>query len=98
MSYYVYVMVDKAYGSMFVGRTTNLIKRVNEHRKNLIPGFSGKYSTKRLVYYEEFDNYNLAASREALFNKWLGRDWLIGIIRTKNPTWRDLFSDLVVTN
>jgi len=80
-------------GTLYIGVTNNLIRRLCEHRDGLVPGFTKRYGVKILVHYEVFDSIGVAIDRETRLKKWKRR-WKIGLIEEKNPEWRDLFSDL----
>ena len=90
--YYVYIMTNKS-RTLYTGVTNNLERRVQEHKQKLVPGFTAKYNINRLVYYEVTDNVYSAISREKEIKGWL-RAKKIGLIKSKNPEWRDLSSDL----
>jgi putative endonuclease len=90
--YYVYIMTNKS-RTLYVGVTNNLERRVQEHKQKLVPGFTSKYNINKLVYYEVTDNVYSAISREKEIKGWL-RAKKIGLIKSKNPEWRDLSSDL----
>ncbi len=93
-NYYVYIMANQPNGSIYIGMTNNLIKRVYEHKNDLIDGFSKKYKTHDLVYYEIFNDAYSAISRERQLKKW-NRQWKINLIETENPNWKDLYPELV---
>ena len=93
-SYFVYIVASKRNGTLYIGVTNNLIKRVYEHRNNLVEGFTKKYSVHKLVYYEETNNINSAISREKQLKKW-NRNWKLELIEKKNPNWQDLYETLV---
>lgn len=90
---YVYIMVNKR-PTLYTGVTSNLIKRVYEHKNNLIEGFTKKYSVHSLVYFEITNDINAAISREKQIKKW-DREWKIGLIEKNNPGWKDLYSNLI---
>lgn len=90
--YYVYVMASKRNGTLYVGVTGNLTKRVFEHRNNLTEGFTKKYSIHNLVYYEITNDINAAILREKQMKKWK-RQWKINMIERENPGWKDLFAE-----
>jgi putative endonuclease len=91
--YYVYIMASKKNGTLYVGITGDLIKRVYEHRHGLVGGFTKKYRVTRLVHYEVFDDPQQAIAREKRIKKWY-REWKINLIKTSNPQWRDLYSEI----
>ena len=88
MAYYVYVMSNRA-GIAYVGVTNDLARRVMEHKKGTLPGFSSRYQTTRLVYYEKFQYVDDAIAREKQIKKWR-RDKKRALIRDLNPMWKDL--------
>ena len=77
-----------------MGVTSNLIKRVYEHKNNLVSGFTQKYKIQNLVYYETTDDINSAITREKQLKKWK-RAWKIELIEKNNPGWRDLYFELI---
>ena len=94
MSYWVYILASKPRGTLYVGVTNDLVRRVAEHRDGVVPGFTKTYGVKMLVYFEEHANVHEAIEREKRVKRW-ARDWKIALIREKNPEWRDLFDDIV---
>ena len=74
--------------------TGNLLKRLDQHKNNLVKGFTAMYGVHRLVYYEQYRNVNDAINREKQLKKW-NRQWKIELIEKENPQWRDLFDELV---
>ncbi len=89
-SYFVYVLVNKKNGVIYIGVTNDLYRRVFEHKQSIIPGFTQKYHVSRLVYYEFFDNVEDAIYREKCLKEWR-RQWKIELIEKQNPHWEDLF-------
>ncbi len=92
--YFVYVLASKRNGTLYIGVTSDLMKRVYGHRNNLIEGFTQKYHVHNLVYYEATGDINSAIEREKQMKKW-ERRWKIQLIKKNNPEWKDLYSDLV---
>lgn len=90
---YVYIMASQYKGTLYVGSTTDLIKRVWEHKNKAIPGFTERYSVSQLVYYEIHQTITEAARREKRFKNWC-RQWKINLIDENNPTWRDLYEEI----
>ncbi len=88
--YYVYILASKRNGTLYIGVTSNLIKRVYEHKKNLVDGFTKKYNIYKLVYYEITDDAESAIRREKQLKKW-NRKWKINLIENSNPEWIDLY-------
>ncbi len=90
----VYILASIRNGTLYTGVTSNLLKRVWEHRNDLIDGFSKKYSVHTLVWYEIHETMESAIYREKCIKKW-ERMWKIKKIEEMNPGWRDLYHDLV---
>lgn len=93
MAFYVYIMASQKNGTLYTGHTDDISRRAFEHREGLLPGFSRKYRTKRLVWYEVHDSRESALTRERQIKKW-NRAWKIELIETRNPQWRDLYLEL----
>ena len=91
--YYVYILASNQNGTLYVGSTANLVKRIWEHKNKVTPGFTAKYNVNQLVYYEEHELYVEAARREKRFKNWC-RKWKLDLIEKLNPTWRDLYEDI----
>jgi len=79
---------------MYIGVTSNLVKRMYEHKQGLLEGFTKKYKVKDLVYYEQANDVNEAIIREKQLKKW-NRQWKINLIEKENPGWLDLFDGLL---
>ena len=92
--YYVYIMASQRNGTLYIGVTNDLIKRVYEHRNDMVDGFTKHYGVRNLVYYEEVGDVNVAIAREKTLKKWR-REWKTDLIETFNPDWLDLYQDLV---
>jgi putative endonuclease len=90
---YVYILASGLYGTLYTGVTSNLIRRVWEHREGLVEGFTKEYGVKSLVWYEQHTDIYAAITREKQIKEWR-RDWKIELIQKTNPLWRDLFSDI----
>ena len=86
--YYVYIMTNRS-RTLYTGVTNNLMPRVLEHKRKLVPGFTSRYNMTRLAYFEEFGDIRLAISREKQIKGWL-RSKKIALVRSKNPDWNDL--------
>ena len=93
--YYIYILASKKYGTLYVGVTNNLIKRMYEHKHKLIHGFTEKYSVTLLVYYEIANSPDEAIKREKQIKTWK-RDWKINKIERMNPEWNDLYPSLLL--
>lgn len=90
-------MASKKNGTLYIGVTNNLVRRVYEHKKGLIEGFTKKYNVKILVYYEVYIDMYEAIKREKAMKKWL-RKWkieLIELIEKTNPDWKDLYEEII---
>ena len=90
---YVYILASQRNGTLYVGATTDLIKRTWEHKNKFIPGFTAKYNVHMLVYYELHELYIEAARREKRFKNW-PRQWKLNLIEKFNPEWRDLYEEI----
>lgn len=93
MSYWVYIIGDDR-PTLYVGVTSNLVKRVFEHKNGLAEGFTKKYNLKKLLYFEEFSQVEEAILREKRLKHWK-RDWKLELIRKMNPECKDLYSALL---
>ena len=91
--FYAYIMACKRNGSLYVGSTSDLIKRVWEHKNKLAPGFTAKYNVHMLGYYEIHETYVEAARREKRFKNWC-RKWKLNLIENLNPEWGDLYEEI----
>jgi len=91
---HVYIMTNRPHGVLYVGVTSDLPRRVYEHREGLIDGFTSRYGLIRLVYHETFAMVADAIQREKNIKHW-PRAWKISLIETMNPEWRDLYAELV---
>lgn len=90
MPYYVYILASKPHGTIYVGVTGDLIKRVYEHRTNAVPGFTARHNVHQLIYFETTENVEAAIRREKRLKKW-PRQWKTNLIERKNPDWHDLY-------
>ena len=93
-TYFVYILASKKYGTLYIGVTDNLLKRVWEHKQDLAEGFTKNYQVHILVYYETTNNVWSAITREKQLKKW-NRDWKIDLVEQNNPEWNDLYPNLV---
>ena len=91
-SSYVYMLAEDCYGTLYIGVTSNLVKRVWQHREGLADGFTKRYRVKRLVWFETHVDIMTAITREKQLKKW-NRAWKIALIQAANPEWRDLYED-----
>lgn len=90
---FVYLLANKPYGTLYVGVTSDLSRRISEHRVKLVPGFTAKYAINRLVWFEVHEEHASALQREKRIKGWK-RDWKINLIERDNPHWRDLSNDI----
>ena len=91
---FTYILASKRNGTLYVGVTSNLIKRVWEHKNELVDGFTKKYQIKTLVYFESCSSIEEAIKREKQLKKWK-RDWKINLIEKENPLWKDLYGEII---
>lgn len=91
----VYILASQRNGTLYIGMTTDLIRRVYEHRIGAISGFTRKYKVKDLVWYQRCDSIEGAALIERQMKKW-NRDWKIEAIERMNPEWRDLYHEIIL--
>jgi putative endonuclease len=89
----VYILASKKGGTLYIGVTSNLIKRVWEHKNYLVKGFTATYHVTMLVWYELHDTMNAAIQREKQLKKW-NRAWKLGLIQQHNPEWNDLYEEI----
>jgi putative endonuclease len=92
--FYVYILASRERGTLYIGLTSDLIKRVYEHKNDLADGFTKKHSVKMLVYYEMHDNFESAVTREKQMKKWK-RAWKIELIENFYQEWKDLYDSLI---
>lgn len=90
---WVYLMTNKRDGTLYLGVTSNLARRIWEHREGVIDGFTKTYDLKRLVWYERYDDIRLAIQRERTMKHW-PRNWKLALITEMNPDWVDLYEQL----
>lgn len=91
--FYVYILSSVHNRVLYIGMTSELPKRVWEHKNKVIKGFTAKYNVDRLVYYEVHDNAEAAISRERAMKEWK-RAWKVDLIEKENPEWRDLYESI----
>ncbi|MBD3321856.1 MAG: GIY-YIG nuclease family protein [Chitinivibrionales bacterium] len=89
----VYILASKKNGTLYTGVTSNLIKRIWEHKKNVVEGFTQRYGIHQLVWFELHDNMESAIIREKRIKKWK-RKWKLELIEKENPDWRDLYESI----
>jgi putative endonuclease len=90
LAYYVYLLASRRHGTLYLGITNDLVRRVHEHKIGATPGFSAKHRVDRLVWFECHDDPTSAISREKQIKKW-HRDWKIRLIEEDNPDWLDRY-------
>ena len=93
MGFFVYILSSKRNGTLYVGMTDDLRKRVWQHRKNVVPGFTHRYGVKTLVWYELHASRESALLRERRLKNW-NRAWKLALIEQENPRWRDLWPEI----
>jgi len=94
MDHWVYILASKRNGTLYVGVTRDLAKRMHEHRNDMRGGFSAKYGVKRLVFAEPHESAVSAIQREKNIKHW-PRKWKLDLIEKNNPLWADLYDDLL---
>ncbi len=90
MPFHVYLMASGQHGTLYLGVTRDLARRVHEHRSKALPGFTRTYGVNRLVWYEEYPTAQEAIDREKDMKKWR-RDWKVRLIEENNPLWSDFY-------
>lgn len=91
---YVYILTNEFNTVFYIGVTSDLIKRIWEHKNKVVGGFTKKYNLCKLVYFETTENIESAITREKQLKNW-HREWKINLIRTKNPIFEDLYSKII---
>ncbi|MES2942879.1 MAG: GIY-YIG nuclease family protein [Pseudomonadota bacterium] len=94
MDYFVYLMASQRQGTLYVGITSKLVRRVYEHRNNLLDGFTSRHAVHDLVWFESTPSVEAAIHREKQIKNWK-REWKIALIEEANPEWRDLYGGLL---
>ena len=92
--YHVYILASKPNGTLYIGVTNNIARRVWQHKEALVEGFTKKYSVDRLVYCEAFARPQEAIQREKRLKKW-NRAWKVRLIESTNPEWKDLYETVM---
>lgn len=90
----VYILASQRNGTLYIGVTSSLIKRVWEHKQNIVEGFTKQYGVHDLVWYEQHEDMPTAIAREKTLKEWK-RAWKLELIEKMNPEWKDLYEDLV---
>ena len=91
--YYVYILASKRNGTLYIGITSDLIKRVWEHKNKFVDGFTKRYNINKLVYYEQYSDPENAIKREKRLKKY-NRKWKLNLIEEVNPDWKDLYEEI----
>ena len=94
MSFHVYIVASRRNGTLYIGMTDDLTRRIWQHRNNVVPGFTKKYAVKTLVWHEQHDTRESALTRERQLKKW-NRAWKLQLVEKQNPQWRDLWDDII---
>ena len=92
--FYVYILANKPNGTLYVGVTSDIVKRIWQHKNSMVAGFTRKYGIKILVYYEVHGNAETAITREKQIKKWR-RTWKLQLIEERNPQWKDLYEEII---
>ena len=90
MSFFVYILASRRNGTLYIGQTDDLWRRVTDHKAHTLPGFTAKYGVTNLVWYDDFETREQAWMRERQMKKW-NRAWKLRLIEEANPDWNDLF-------
>ncbi len=90
----VYILANKKNGTLYIGVTSDLVKRIWQHKNHVVSGFTQEYEVYQLVYFEQLDDMENAITREKVLKQW-NRAWKIRLIEQVNPNWNDLYDDIV---
>jgi putative endonuclease len=93
LTYFVYLLASRKDGTLYLGVTCDLVRRVYEHKTEAASGFTSRYDVRRLVWLEIYDDPSSAIAREKQLKKWQ-RAWKIELIEKENPDWRDLYEEI----
>ena len=91
--YWVYILASAKHGTLYIGVTNDLVRRVYQHKNRITKGFTSQYKVHRLVWFETYDNPTSAIEREKEIKKWR-REWKINLIEQDNPNWDDLYESI----
>jgi len=94
MPYFVYILASQRHGTLYVGVTNNLVRRIYEHREKLIEGFTSQYNVTRLVWFDQTESIEEAITHEKRLKRWR-REWKIALIEKTNPAWDDLYESIL---
>jgi putative endonuclease len=94
-SYFVYILASRRNGTLYVGVTNDLVRRISQHKSKVVPGFTRKYNVDKLVYFEEYASILEARARERALKRW-DRAWKLALIEEMNPQWRDLGDEVAM--
>ncbi len=94
MPYYVYILASRKNGTLYIGVTNDLIRRIYEHKDKSISGFTSQYDVDQLVWFDQTDDVMSAISAEKRLKRW-NRAWKVALIEKTNPQWRDLYPGLL---
>ena len=94
MPYFVYILASQRHGTLYVGVTNNLVRRIYEHREKLIEGFTSQYNVTRLVWFDQTESIEEAITHEKRLKRWR-REWKIELIEKNNPAWGDLYESIL---
>ena len=94
MSYWVYLLASRKGGTLYTGVTNNLVRRVFEHKNDVVEGFTQKYGVHTLVWFESTESIEAAIQREKQLKNWK-RAWKVALIEKENPNWQDLYGGLL---
>ncbi len=94
MHFYVYIVTNRPYGTLYIGVTNDIARRAWEHREGIVAGFTKRYGLKLLIHVEIFDSISEAIHRERRLKTW-NRAWRIALIEKENPNWDDLYPTLL---
>ena len=90
-----YILASRRNGTLYIGVTSDLLSRINDHKQGRFDGFAKKYGCRTLVWWEQHDDISIAIAREKQLKAW-ERAWKLELIEKENPTWRDLYDDLLL--
>src|SRR5690606_29367759 len=93
-TYFVYIVASRKRGTVYTGVTNDLVRRTQEHREGLVPGFTKQHNCKRLVWFETHEDIEVAIQREKQVKRWR-RPWKDELIEASNPDWRDLWWEII---